>query len=302
MADTVVTLLTAYGYHPVFMRHSGHIRCCLCSYRYHGRAHGGATQLLLYSKVSSLFLATSLLFLVGCGQFSAHIKMQPVPPPDLESVVTPPDLGKATNRPLIKKVNDYQTNLSSGHCPDGSAPNAGKCPDGKPISDNFKRVRNEILQAIQAEIDSAYHNYSRTMFAGNAYIGVASDLSVIGLNAAGTVVGASDVKAILAAASGGVTGASASMSKQLFNQQSILSVVAAMDASRAQKDSDMVQRQTKDDIDDYPLEAGIRDLMDYFSRGTLLSGLQWIQSTAGQQKGNSQKLANKTLKVQNPNE
>jgi len=196
----------------------------------------------------------------------------------------------------IEKYHQFVDQLLCPVYPDGKAPNSGKCDDENTLQDNLQRSRNEILQALQTEIDDSYRTYKSSMFATSAYYGVLTDFAVLGLSGAGTVVGASGTKTILSAMSTGVVGANGSVSKQFFNQQSVLSVIAAMDACRATKQALLAKKQQQP-LSSYSLELGVSDLLDYFQSGTLVAGLQWIQEQAGNSKNDAASSSNPTISI-----
>jgi hypothetical protein len=179
----------------------------------------------------------------------------------------------------------YHTAINSGLCADNkTAPINGNCPGGIAYTDYVKGLRNSYIEAIRTKVDANYSNFKVSVYSGNAVFGVSSDWAVIGLGGAGSVIADAGLKSILAAASSGVTGATASYQKQVLNQQSSLAVVAAMDAGRAAQYVVITQSEALD-ISKYSLENGVSDLRKYYDAGTILGGLLYIQ---GQMQSQSQ--------------
>jgi hypothetical protein len=116
---------------------------------------------------------------------------------------------------------------------------------------------------------------------------------VLGMSGAGSVIADAGIKSILAAASGGVVGATASVDKQVLNQQNMLAIIAVMDAQRTTQIA-VIGQHEKSSITDYPMEAALVDLRTYYVQGTVLSALQGIQATAQQQQSKALSVINKT--------
>ncbi len=140
-------------------------------------------------------------------------------------------------------------------------------------------LRNEILNTILRKIDTEYFKFTSDLYSGKASYDIFGDLSQLGLTSAATVVGDVDVKDILSAAATADKGAHASVDKKLLQEQSIAALVTQMDALRA-KALQPVETGLAQDVSTYPLEMGLRDLMEYHRAGSILSALGAITGKA----------------------
>lgn len=187
-------------------------------------------------------------------------------------------------------LTEYHKQLNSGQCADKTAPTSGTCAGGIAYSDYLKGLRNQYIEAIRIRIDDNYSKFRANVYAGNAVFATGSDWATLGLSGAGAVIGDTELKAILAAASGGVTGAAASYQKEILSQQSAFAIVSGMDAAREAQYGN-ISKLENEDVSTYTLENGIADLRKYYDAGTLVGGIIYIQ---GQMQIQAQALQEKT--------
>jgi hypothetical protein len=252
---------------------------------------------------SWLVLVFLFSFTIGCSPKRA-IKMQPNLPPELSNYskgTVGADLLKGDwlghYRATLTGVTCSGGQIPSGNppvcplgssivpgivCPYGGTPSGDPllCPSGVSIGDERKQLRNSIIDAIVTKIDIEYYRYSSGLQIGNGYIGLMSDMAVLGLNSAGAVVGEAELKSILAVASAGVVGTTASIDKKLFLDQSRQAVVATMNGSRAISRA-YITCQEKNNVAAYTMEAALSDLQNYYASGTITSAFLSIQTQAG---------------------
>jgi hypothetical protein len=103
----------------------------------------------------------------------------------------------------------------------------------------------------------------------------------LGLTAAATVVGATDIKDILTATSTAFQGTQVSFDKNFFAQQTTQALVSQMRASRKAIQAQIIQGLTTKDVTTYPLEAAWGDIVSYYYAGTLPSALVAVASKSG---------------------
>lgn len=209
--------------------------------------------------------------------------MQPNLPPELENFSRGKIGAKLLSDDWLSKYRDQiasYTCINEGGAPTG---NPATCPSGATPAEEKRQLRNSIVDAIIAKIDIEYNRYSSGLQIGNGYIGLAGDLATLGMNSAGAIVGDAELKSILAAASAGVTGTTASIDKRLFLDQSRQAVVATMNASRAQQRALITKNETNA-VAAYTIEQALSDLQSYYVSGTITSAFLSIQTTAGQVK------------------
>lgn len=144
-----------------------------------------------------------------------------------------------------------------------------------------KYSRNQLINELILLINDNYSEYERSFYANNAIANTASDLVVLGLSSAATVVGGEGVKTALAATITGLSGAKMAVSKEFFAEQSRIALIAKMRALRMAKMAE-IEENKKRTITDYPLSRALLDVQELAEAGTLVSGLQGLveQSSA----------------------
>lgn len=139
--------------------------------------------------------------------------------------------------------------------------------------------RNQVLYELIWLTDQQYNSYEASFFSGQSYVGTAADAAVIGMSAAGSVVGAAQIKSILAAASGSVVGLNSSYQKNFFDQATRESIVQVMRSSRmtllARIETGMTQSSGA-----YTLEDGLLDVGKYYDAGTITGALISISNSS----------------------
>lgn len=216
----------------------------------------------------------------------------PPPPPEITSKALDPLLLEGGEK-SAGWLKTYEDNLKNCY-PTDAPPVGGKCGD-QTWEDNAKARRNAYIEAIRAKIDDGYTNFSENLHAKNSLLGMTSDFAILGLGGAGSVIGDAELKSILASTSAGVSGANSSFQKQVMNQQSVLAVISAMDAARANAEA-VIAADESTDIYKCSIQCALIDLRRYYAAGTLTQGLIYIQGTMQTQKQTTQKAA-KTLQL-----
>lgn len=152
-------------------------------------------------------------------------------------------------------------------------------------ADEKRQIRDELVYALLDWIDEYQENYKIHIHTARAFENIASDFAVLGLNAAGAVVGGESIKSILAAASAAVTGASLSIDENFFFEKTTSAIVNQMDALRSAKKTDILHRLNEPQgIAKYPLPAAEHDLLEYFYAGSLVNALTAIADDAAEKK------------------
>jgi hypothetical protein len=151
--------------------------------------------------------------------------------------------------------------------------------------------RNDIIYAHLSYFDTNYNTFTRLVLAGNSSFNAATDISVLGLNAAGTLVGGATTKAILAAISGGIVGTNAVINKDILYNQTINTLILQMDADRAAQKKIIIGKlsDTSKTYADYPLSAAENDAIAYYEAGTLPSAIKSFAQSAAQKKTDATK-------------
>lgn len=147
--------------------------------------------------------------------------------------------------------------------------------------ETLRQLRDKMTYGIMGEIDDAYGQFFRRLYAGKADVAVGGDSLVLGLTAASTIATHTPTKTILSALGTAVTGVNLSIDKNFYAQQTFQTIAVAMQTRRDKARETIMQRLIDDDAEDYSLQAVKRDLVAYFYAGTLPGGLQELQEEAG---------------------
>jgi hypothetical protein len=174
---------------------------------------------------------------------------------------------------------------------DLSSPTLFSAYDAMPDGPAKVARRNAIIYEYEWLIDNVYGNYENSFFTGQAYMGTAADAAVLGLSAAGAVTGTAQLKAILAAVAGGVTGLRASYEHNFFDAATREVIVETMHAARdtvrariaAGEATCLTATVCPSTGTAYTLEDGFADLQAYFSAGTVMGALLTISGSATNQ-------------------
>lgn len=158
-------------------------------------------------------------------------------------------------------------------------------------------LRNQIAYHVMADIESSYGGFEMKLTADRAVRTTLSDATVLGLTAATGLVGASDVKDILAATSSAFQGSWQSYDKNFFREKTTESIISQMRASRKSKQAELITNLANRDVTSYPWDAAWLDLIDFYYAGTVPSALVEISGSTGA----SAKLADVDLKIANDN-
>ena len=140
-------------------------------------------------------------------------------------------------------------------------------------------ARNKMVYGVMAEIDYVYHNYEIALFMNEGSFRVATDILALGLGVASTVTNGERAKTVLSAALTGFTGATLSIDKNFFRQQTVQALISSMQAGRDQTKNLILQRLSEPDTT-YPFQAARSDMTAYFFAGTLPGALQHLNQTA----------------------
>lgn len=147
--------------------------------------------------------------------------------------------------------------------------------------DLARTKRDQIVYRVVAQIDAAYGAFESSLSNGRAAYQTGGDAAQLGLTAAATVVGATEIKDILSATSIALQGTRLSFDKNFFEQKTTEALVAQMRASRKTLQAQLIRSLGTRDVGSYPLEAAWIDVVGYYYAGTISSALVEISSKAG---------------------
>lgn len=183
------------------------------------------------------------------------------------------------------------TILSAPYVADLESPTLFAAYDALPDGPAKVARRNVILYELIHLTDVRYDSYEAGFFSGQAYVSTVADFAAMGLDAAGAITGTAATKAILAAVSGGVTGARSSYQKNFFDQATREAIVQQMRASRLMQLALIeagMQNCSASTVcaatgTSYTLVQGFLDIEDYYKAGTVITALEAMSAASSQQ-------------------
>lgn len=193
--------------------------------------------------------------------------------------------GCSVYRPKSPIPSGYTTQIVHDVSDKGLLTTYNALPEGTAAEKTAKVARrNQILTELIYLVDQNYYSFENHFYGTQATFSTTADAVNLGLTAAGSVTGTTEVKSILSATATGVTGVRSSVEKNFFDQQSRAAVVTKMRALRATQLATIQDaNHMKAGLAEYGLEAGISDVGAYYDAGTVVAALQSIAQTAGQE-------------------
>lgn len=153
---------------------------------------------------------------------------------------------------------------------------------------NTPAERNRQLRQLIYLVDRHYENWEKRLFDKKSGFDFIGTVSVIGVNAVGTLAGGEETKAILHAISGGIEGTKTAVDKDILQGQNTLAIITKMRELRAKKLTPLLEGMHTD-LEAYPMEQALIDLGEYYNAGTFTVALQDIIATAGKEKEKTDK-------------
>ena len=144
-----------------------------------------------------------------------------------------------------------------------------------------KQARNNIIWGQMGAIERVYTVYHTRLFSDKNQLAIGSDSLTLGLTAASSIAGNAATKTVLSSLGTAFTGLGLSIDKNYFGQQSFQILGLAMQTRRDKVRAAIASNLEYCDVATYPLLQAQRDLIQYFSAGTLDSALQELQEEAG---------------------
>lgn len=141
-------------------------------------------------------------------------------------------------------------------------------------------IRNDILYHGKIGVDLNYGEFKRKQFKEKALLNTVFD---IGTDALTVGIGMTDVvktKNLLTGILSLATGGRRAYEKNFWKSQSLPAVISSMEAGRLQKATEIENKKIMT-VQDYGLYEALADLVDYFNKGTLESGLESLNDAAG---------------------
>lgn len=139
--------------------------------------------------------------------------------------------------------------------------------------------RNEVLGRRLVLVDQVYETYIKDLRRDKAVMDLATGLAGLAIGVAGTLTDGIAAKTNYAAAGTLLSGGVAIVDQTLFYEQTVLALVAAMDANRAQVRL-AIETAMTGDLEKYPGRDAFRDLQTYERAGTLLAAITYVSATS----------------------
>lgn len=209
----------------------------------------------------------------------------------MPKALTAPATGSYSKTQFNKDVDEYRR-AAMGVTADASKGISAIPPD----LPRALTLRNQIAYRVMADIESSYAGFEMKLTSSRAAQNTLSDTTVQGLTVATGLVGAGDVKDILAATSSAFQGSWHSYDKNFFREKTTESIISQMRASRKTKQAELIKSLNRRDLQNYPWDAVWIDLVDFYYAGTVPSALVDISSGTGAKANDADKILKDTVK------
>jgi hypothetical protein len=155
--------------------------------------------------------------------------------------------------------------------------------DGK-TGDDAKNCFSNFAYSVMDSVDDSYIDFKEKLFYGGAGGAFVADMGILGTTLASSVTAGAATKATLSAIAAGITGTKTAVDADVLFNNSMLSLIAKMDADREQikvsilNNLNVTDGKTKGYISRWQLRD---DLVAYFEAGQLHNTIIGITNTAG---------------------
>src|SRR6185369_15639966 len=141
--------------------------------------------------------------------------------------------------------------------------------------------RNQVLNDLLVLSDYRYEQFKRRLYGGDAAFHSLFDLAALGTSTAGAFAGGA--APILAGASAAIQGAQGRLTNRFLLEKTTEAILNAIETVRAQKNAAILVSM-QSEYADYPLDAGLRDVLEYHYAASLVNGLSHLAAQSGQEK------------------
>lgn len=142
-----------------------------------------------------------------------------------------------------------------------------------------RMIRDLAIDQRLIAINARFYHFEKELREAKVGTGFGGDIVKLVLGAVGAVTGTAMTKSIISAASGGVTGATASFDKHVFYETALPALIAQMHASRDRIISTIRERQ-KTDIGQFSLGEGFELLQRVEQAGSIDAAISQITEKA----------------------
>lgn len=156
--------------------------------------------------------------------------------------------------------------------------------------------RTEVVMGRLRAIDLLFLQFTQAINKEKNGTQIATDWAVLGLSGAGATAGGAATKAMLAAISGGLTGAKLSVNEALFYKQTMPVLLQAMQASRKAILVD-IRKGLNTSLEQYHLMQALNDVDRYYEAGTLPGAMIAINSQTGEKNEKATRALAKMIEI-----
>jgi hypothetical protein len=214
-------------------------------------------------KLLVITIVTLTLLLTGCG----GLKVKPKAPVVLSKVIF-----EYTETEFNADRRAYETAMSD---PDPKKP---------------RRIRDEIVYSLKRTIDAYYDQFENDLTLGRAKTSTLADFTELTAASAINITNGDRAKNIIAIALTAFKGGRKSVEENFFREKTTEILISKMRASRSQVEEEITKRMNED-VEVYPLDSALGDIIKYFGAGTLKNAFQGLQQEASKDAENSEKDA-----------
>lgn len=150
-------------------------------------------------------------------------------------------------------------------------------------AENLRRAviyRNELIYQVLQLIDDNYNQFENDLFSKRATANIAGDMLEMGLAVATGITNGERVKTILGIAMTAVKGTRESIDSNYFRERTTEVIALKMRASRARV-LQTIHQGIRLSVGEYPLGAGLDDLINYLHAGSINSAFLELAQDAG---------------------
>lgn len=147
-----------------------------------------------------------------------------------------------------------------------------------------RALRDEIVNGRLRSIDLHFGIWQRDIVTDTMKLNTVGDITSLAVTTAATITSSIHAKTILSAIATGLTGAKATINKDVFYDKTVPVLLAQMSALRKQV---LVRLRLglNQDLPEYGLNQALSDVDDYYTAGTIQAALAGITETAGKSAG-----------------
>ena len=151
-----------------------------------------------------------------------------------------------------------------------------------------RTYRNNVVHGRLLAIDMQYGLFKEAIYGEGVSSSLIFDILGVSVGAAGTAVTGAEASRILSALSGGLSGTSTSINKNLYYQRTLPALLALMDAERTKVRVEILEGLVQTS-EKYPLGRALSDLERYLQAGSIPGALSAVTATAGETKAEAEK-------------